>query len=121
MDSTVIIGGLLSIVGALIIYNLGCISKKLSAINIRLDQQDGRITTVEKFGGKLADCQVECSRTNVSKEDWVRSEALTRQKLDAVAETMAKINGKLEIVQQLPDIAGRIAREVANALKSGGE
>jgi hypothetical protein len=106
-----VIGGILSLLNGLGLFALARLSK-------RLDNQDAKIDDINK---RFTVCKVDCSQKTVTKEDWVRSEALTRQKLDTVAETMAKINGKLEIVQQLPDIAGRIAREVANALKSGGE
>ncbi|MCK9243657.1 MAG: hypothetical protein WC877_03280 [Dehalococcoidales bacterium] len=112
-----IIGVLLSLIGSLIIYNLGCISKKLSAINIRLDQQDGRIQDIDR---RFTGCKIECSQTTVTKEDWVRSEALTRNKLDAVACTLARMDGKLEVVEKLPAIAGAIAKEIAGELKQKG-
>ena len=106
-----VIGSILALLNALILFSI-------HRFTDRLDKQDAKI---DDIGKRFAACKVECLQVTVTKEDWVRSEALTRQKLDGVAETMAKINGKLEIVQQLPDIAGRIAREIANALKLGGQ
>jgi biotin operon repressor len=116
-----VIGLLLSGIGTLLGMNLQSIKKCIKNLSERIDKQGYRIDEVEKLGNQLAKCQVECTRNYVSKEDWVRSEALTRQKLGEVAETLARINGKLDVVEQLPNITGKIAREIAIALKSGDE
>ena len=111
-----IIGFLLTLVGSLIVYNLGGINKKLSAINMRLDHHENRILDIDR---RFSACKIECSQTTVTKEDWVRSEALTRNKLDVVASTLARMDGKLEVVEKLPAIAGAIAKEIAGQWKKG--
>jgi len=114
-----IIGLLLCGIGSLVAMNyasmkkcIGGLAQQITKLDGQLDKQNGRIDECEKFSDKLAACQVECSRNNVSKEDWVRSEAFTRVKLDDVAMTLSRVEGKLDIVNKLPEIAGSVAREI---------
>jgi hypothetical protein len=114
-----IIGLLLCGIGSLVAMNyasmkksVGNLSQQIAKLDVRLDKQDDRVEACEKFSDKLAACQVECVRTFVSKEDWVRSEAFTRVKLDDVAMTLSRVEGKLDIVNKLPEIAGSVAREI---------
>jgi hypothetical protein len=112
-----IVGGLLAIIGSLIIVNLSSIKKHLYAINARLDNQDSRITHLDN---RFSQCKIDCDRNTVSKEDWVRSEAFTRDKLDKLAATLNRMDGKLDIVEKIPQIAGSIAREIASQLNRTG-
>ena len=113
----VLVGGCISVVGALIVLNLRSIKKCIASLGERIDKQDDKIekfeTGVNQFYRDMTACKVDCDRTNVSKEDWVRSDAFTRQKLDNLADTLNRMNGKLQVIQKLPEICGNIAREIA--------
>lgn len=114
-----LIGLLLAAIGYLVNRNYTAINRRIGYIvdDIKktaeqIDKQNDRIDEVEKFGSQLAACQVECTRNYVSKEDWVRSEAFTRNKLDGVSETLSRMEGKLDVVGRMPEIAAAVAREI---------
>jgi len=121
----VILGGLLSLIGTLIVINLQSIKKYIKSLSERTDKQDDKFISVEAeqkaIRDRIARCRQECDGNNVNREDWVRSEAFTRQKLDKLTETLATIVGKLDVVEKLPAIAGEVARAVVNGMKQMGD
>jgi len=100
-----LVGGLLTIVGMLIVLNLRSIKKYLTSLNARLDGHESRLAIIELE-----------RISNVSKEDWVRSEAFNRNKLDRLNASLSRIEGKLQVVEKLPEISGAIAREIVKEL-----
>ncbi len=92
-----------TLIGTLVLWNLKQLVK-------RLDTHEIDIAQIKK---DFSLCKVDCERNNVSKEDWVRSEAFTRDKLDKVSATLNRIEGQLGIVDKIPQIAGAISREIA--------
>jgi len=114
----VILGGLLSLIGSLIVINLQSIKKCLASLSSHSAKQDDKIIDIER---RIANCRHECDSNNVNREDWVRSEAFTRQKLEKLTETLATIVGKLDVVEKLPAIAGEVARAVVNGMKQMGD
>lgn len=102
------------LVGGLIVINLKAIKKCLGTLVSRADRQDDRIAAAEQG---FAACKIDCSRTTVSKEDWVRSEGYTRRRLDDVNATLNRMDGKLGVAERLPEICGRIASEVIKQTK----
>lgn len=104
-----IVGVLIAIIGSLILLNLRSINKYISNLSARVDAQDKSIAEIKR----------DFART-VSKEDWVRSEAFTREKLDRLGNILSRMEGKLDIVEKIPQIAGSIAREIASQIKAGG-
>jgi len=105
-----IVGFLLSLLSGLILF-------KLNSISRRLDRQDDRI---DVLFANLADCKKDCDRNTVSKEDWVRSEGYTRQKIEQMTDAVMELNGKVKIIEQVPELVGKITREIVAHLKSGG-
>ncbi|MCJ7777644.1 MAG: hypothetical protein MUP16_04955 [Sedimentisphaerales bacterium] len=89
----------------------------IKTLSRRLDLQENDIAQIKK---DFSFCKIDCERNNVSKEDWVRSEAFTRDKLDEAVATLNRIEGQLGIIDKIPQIAGNIAREIASQLKPGG-
>ncbi len=120
----VIAGSAAAIVGALIVLNLRSIKSCLRSFAQRIDRQDTQIEKcedeVKTLNKNISVCKTDCDRTNVSKEDWVRSEGYTRKELKEVTTILNKLDGKLEVVSKLPEICGSIAREVAIQVKQGG-
>jgi hypothetical protein len=112
-----IVGCLISIIGTLIILYLQTIKKSICTIGDRLDRQDTRIDLAFK---SLADCKIDCDRNTVSKEDWVRSEGYTRQKIEQMTNAVMELNGKVKIIEQVPELVGKVTREIILQLKSGG-
>lgn len=114
---SVIVGGCLTTVGALIVFNLRSIKKCITALGQRITKQEDNVTQITR---DMTACKIDCDRQNVSKEDWVRSDAFTRDKLDKVAGTLSRMEGKLQVVDKLPEICGNIAREIAAQMKPKG-
>lgn len=101
-----------TIIGMLVLFYLKSLSR-------RLETTENDVSHIRR---DFMTCKIDCDRNNVNKEDWVRSEAFTRNKLDGVAATLNRMEGKLDIVEKIPQIAGNIAREIAGQMnnKTGG-
>lgn len=95
----------------------GTIISTLVLFNLRSMVQ--RIDALEQSHRLLSERRADCQRDFVSTEQWVRSESTTRTKLDTLIQSFATLQGNLKVVEQLPQIAGNIAREVASNLKIG--
>lgn len=115
-------GGLATVVGALIVLYLKSIKQSLCSFGARIDKQDDRIdhnlNQINKLGTRMSTWQMEAGQSLVSKEDWVRGEGYSRREIKSLADSMTRIEGKLEIVQKLPEICGQIAHQVAVTMKS---
>ncbi len=108
----------LAIVGILIVQNLRTIKSCLRKLDEKTSKQDDRISGFEKT---IAACKIDCQRSTVSKEEWIRCESQGRAKLDGVARTLSRIEGKLQVVERLPEICGQIAQKVADSFNDGGK
>ena len=109
-----VISALAAIVGALVILNLRSLSACITRIKSRQDKQDGELKGLAK---QMSACKQDCDRNTVSKEDWVRSEGYTRRGIDKLSQQLAAMDGKWSIVDRLPEICSRVARETAKELK----
>lgn len=98
----------MSVVGALVIYNLQCLKSEL-------ESQDARIAVVEKTMG---DCKVACTDKYTTKEDWVRAEGYTRIQMEKLSATLNRMEGKLDFVQQLPEMGAAMGREIAKSISA---
>jgi hypothetical protein len=80
-------------------------------------EQSERIARIERghtdLLTRLAGCRQECNRSFVEKETFLREAGFSRDKLDDMSNTLSRMEGKLQITEQLPNICGRIASEVA--------
>lgn len=72
---------------------------------------------MQKLSAGFVACKQDCDRNTVSKEDWVRSEGYTRQALGRVSDQLSRMDGKLSVVEKLPEICGAIARQVGEQIK----
>jgi len=99
-----------ALIGALVLWNLRLLLKRLDGIDNRLD-------AVEAEQKGLIDRKSNCQRDFVSSEQWIRSERYTRDKLEAVAGTLSRLEGKFLVIEKLPEICGNIAREITTQLK----
>ncbi len=104
---SVILGGAATICSSMVLFNLRSMCKRIEKIEA---------AQVERATQFIA-CKVDCDRNTVSKEDWVRSEGYTRRGIDKLSRQLAGMDGKLGVVEKLPEICGSIAREVAKQIK----
>ncbi len=109
-----VVSALAAIVGAMVIQNLRLLSACIKEVKGRQDTQDGQMRTLS---ASFTACKQDCDRNTVSKEDWVRSEGYTRRGIDKLSQQLAAMDGKWSIVDRLPEICSRVARETAKELK----
>ena len=109
-----IVGALLSLVGGLILFYLRSIKQCLDVYGKRTDLNEQDIKTLSL---QVTTCKIDCQRTTVSKEDWVRSEGYTRTELKQISQAIANLSGKLEVTAKLPEICGKIAQQIVQAQK----
>ncbi len=106
----IVISILAGLVGALVLLNLNSIKSCMEKISDKVDKHDGRIETIEKT---VAARKPECMANFVSREDWVRAEGYTRQELKELTSVMNRMDGKLDVVNRLPEISAEIAAQTA--------
>jgi len=98
----------------IVISTLATICSGLVLWNFK--QLSTRIEKVESANSsmlvKLNDCKQNCFQTFVEKEDWLREAGNNRVKLDEVSATLNRIDGKLQIMDKLPEICRSIAKEM---------
>ncbi len=104
---SVILGGAATICSSMVLFNLRSMSRRIEKVE----------TIQAAMANQFIACKVDCDRNTVSKEDWVRSEGYTRRGIDKVSKQLAELDGKLTVVEKLPEICERIARGVAKQIK----
>jgi hypothetical protein len=104
---SVILGGAATICSSMVLFNLRLMTRRIE----KVETAQGVMTS------QLTACKQDCDRNTVSKEDWVRSEGFTRQALGRVSDQLSRMDGKLSVVEKLPDICGAIARQVGEQIK----
>ncbi|HAL45480.1 MAG: hypothetical protein A2Y12_08720 [Planctomycetes bacterium GWF2_42_9] len=109
-----VLGVLLTVICSLIAWYLHSIIEKLNAISIRQDETDEKVNKLEL---SFANCKQNCFQTFVEKEDWLREAGNNRVKLDELSATLNRIDGKLLVMDKLPEIAAKIAQNVVKEMK----
>lgn len=102
------------VVGLLIVLNLRTIKECVRSFGARLDKQDEKIDTI---AASQITCQKECTSQFVDKVDWIRNVNKQERTLDTLTTMVSEINGSMKVIEQMPKIAGEIARQVAQEIK----
>ncbi|MHC4620350.1 MAG: hypothetical protein ACYTEQ_21585 [Planctomycetota bacterium] len=108
--------GLLSIIGALIVLYLRSIKSCIHKSNQRVETARADVTGLEK---DFRDCKLDCDRTFVSAELFLRETGYTRRSLETLTASVNRMEGKLTVVDQLPQICGDISREIVKEMRNG--
>lgn len=118
-----IVGSAAALVGTLIVLNLRSIKHCVRKLGSRIDKQDENI---EKTGDKVqtlqtqfAVCKDDCHRTFVDGEVFLRETGFARRTLEKVTASVNRLDGKLTVVEKLPQICGDISREIVKEMKNG--
>ena len=104
---SVILGAAATICSSMVLFNLRSMIRRIEKVE----------TAQTVMANQFIACKVDCDRNTVSKEDWVRSEGYTRSGIDKLSMQLAGLDGKLTVVEKLPEICERIARGVAKQIK----
>lgn len=119
----VIVGGCLAIVGSLIVLNLRSIKNCVRGWTQRIDKQESQIEStqrdVNRLGTEMRDCKIDCERSFVSAELFLRETGFTRRSIETMTASVNRIEGKLTVVEKLPQICGDISREIVKEMKNG--
>jgi len=98
-----------ALIGALVLYTLKTMSK-------RLDSQESRMNAIETEQKFLAGRKIDCQQEFVEVGAFLRETGYTRKQLDQTLTGLAGLSGKLEVVNQLPQIAGQIAAQTVKEM-----
>ena len=77
------------------------------------DHENKLLAWYKEFGA----CKVDCTQSFVNNEQFVREAGFTRRSLESITGSLARMEGKLEITERLPEIAGQIATNIAREFK----
>ena len=100
-----------TLIGLLVLWNLRLLNK-------RLDSTDNRVDRLEAEQKTLAGKKEVCQQEFVSVGQFLRESGYTRKRLDDAIEAVKELTGKLEVVTQLPQIAGQIASQTVKEMIS---
>ena len=67
----------------------------------------------------MRDCKIDCERTFVNTELFLRETGFTRRSMDKLTGSVNRIEGKLTVVEKLPQIVGQISREIVKEMRNG--
>jgi len=126
------VGSLIAIIGSMILFNLRSLKKCFSILGKRMDKQEkdlgNRMDKQEKdikentnkitsIASSMSACKLDCERTFVPSEAFLRETGFTRRSLDKVSSLLAVLSGKLTVIEQLPKICGDISRSIISEMK----
>jgi len=111
-----LVGGCLGIIGALIVLNLRSIKSCIHKSNEQISAAQADVKTVEK---NFDACKLDCQRTFVSAEVFLRETGYTRRSLETLTASVNRMEGKLTVVEKLPQICGDISREIVREMRNG--
>jgi len=120
-----IVGAAIVVVGSLIVLNLRSIKNCIRAFSSRADKQDIQIEkardSVKKLQADFGNCKIDCERVFVSKELFLRETGFQRRTLEGLSASVNRLDGKLTVVEKLPQICGDISQAVVKEMKNGGQ
>ena len=106
-----------ALIGLLVLWNLRILAR-------RLDEHEKRIETIEAEQKYLARRKENCQQEFVPIGAFLRETGYTRKRLDEVIEAVRGLEGKLEVISHLPQVAGQIAsqtvKEMMTFIKQNG-
>ena len=111
-----IIGAAVVVVGTLIVLNLRSIKHCVRGVDQRVNRAEDNVKSMEL---SFRDCKVDCDRTFVDKELFLRETGFTRRALENVTAAVNRLDGKLTVVEKLPQICGDISREIVKEMRNG--
>lgn len=104
----------LALINAMILFHLRRINIGIEKLEKRIDAQDGKITNV------ISDqniCKKNCYESFVDKVDFVRAVTKSESTNQELLVLVSELKGSMKLVEQMPAIAGNIAREVVKEMR----
>jgi len=113
-----IVGAAIVVVGTLIVLNLRSIKHCVRGVDQRVNKAEDGIKNVQL---RFSDCKVDCERSFVNKELFLRETGFSRRTLENVTAAINKLDGKLTVVEKLPQIVGDISRSIVKEMSNGAK
>lgn len=95
-------------------FSMQSLKESIASTAAKQSADSARITALAE---KMSICKIDCDRSMVSKEDWVRAEGYTRQLLEKVSLQLAEMQGQIQITDKMPEIVGQIVRQVVSEIR----
>lgn len=111
-----IIGAAIVVVGSLIVLNLRSIKHCVRGVDQKINKAEDDVKTMQT---DFATCKVDCERTFINKELFLRETGFQRRTLEILNASVNKLDGKLTVVEKLPQICGDISREIVKEMRNG--
>lgn len=108
-----VIGMLLSIIGTLLILNLKGLKTCITKMNERLDKHESKID-------KLIERKNFCNQDYVGKVEYIRSINGIEEAMKDLIKAVARLDGNMKVIEQMPAICGDIARSIAKEMIPNG-
>lgn len=112
----VLVGGCLAIVGSLIVLNLRSIKHCLRNQDRQVEKTQDDIKQLQT---NFMSCKIDCDRTFVQSEVFLRETGFARRALESLTASINRLDGKLTVVEKLPQICGDISRGIVKEMKNG--
>lgn len=114
MDSAILIlttllSAAAATISGLVLWNLRSLSYRMDRIEDQWAKADARLQRVEQQ-------RVICKDDFVSTGQWTREAGFTRRQLTTVVEQLNKVVGKMDSIDQMPQVAGQIASQVTRQI-----
>jgi hypothetical protein len=71
------------------------------------------------LGTDFQKCKVDCERSYVKTEVFLRETGFARRALEGLTASVNRLDGKLTVVEKLPQICGDISRNIVKEMKNG--
>jgi len=108
----IVLSALATLIGALVLWNLKMLIK-------RLDAQDERIKAIEAEQKTLRSRKESCQQEFVGGELFLRETGFQRRAIEKLSAAMNRLEGNLKVIEKLPEISGEIARKIVREFKNG--
>ena len=112
----VLVGGCLTIVSSLIVLNLRSIKHCLRNQDKQVDKTQA---DVKQLQINFMNCKIDCDRTFVQSEVFLRETGFARRALESLTASINCLDGKLTVVEKLPQICGDISKAIVKEMKNG--
>jgi hypothetical protein len=112
----VLVGSMLGLIGSLILVNLQSIKSSIRSFSERADKHE---TELKALQSEFSRCKVDCERTFVDSELFLRETGWTRRSMEQLCASVNRLEGKLTVTDKLPEICGEIARTIVAGMRNG--
>jgi len=123
MDPTMITGmiaaipGIVaSVIGGLVLRNQKLQDERHDNLKRQVDKHDD---SIKQIASDLNSKDAEVARNYVGNEAFLRETGFTRRAIEQLTMAVSRLDGKLTVSENLPQICGNIAREIAREMKGG--